>query len=52
MAKEAGINYCTAKVIMRIFREEGRVEKKSKNFQKNVLMFFFKYILNDSLAYK
>lgn len=51
MAKEAGINYSTAKVIMRIFREEGRVEKKSKKFEKRVLVLFFKYILNDGIAF-
>lgn len=42
IAKEVGINYSTAKVIMKIFREEGRLEKKYKrSFKKKVFIFFF-----------
>lgn len=41
IANEVGINYPIAKVIMKIFRQEGRIEKKpKKNFTNQVILMF------------
>lgn len=53
IAKETGINYSSAKVILKIFRKEGRTVKKTKKIHKKQVHIFFCLFSNVySLLYK